>query len=116
MGDEITDRIGTLEQHIAELQDELKETRRQLTEAQLDKWKGRIDELEVQMSLGRLEATEQMNPVLEQLRNRWLDAQRQLSGATSTGRDVFGSLRSGVESAWDDLRKAIDDARGAGED
>ena len=113
---ELDARIAALEGHIKELSQELADTRKQLAEAQLDQWKGRIDELEVQLSLGKLEATEQMNPVLEQLRNRWLDAQRQLGGATSTAGDVFGSLRSGVESAWDDLRAAVRDARAKAED
>lgn len=112
---ELDDRINALEGHIKELSAELAETRKQLAEAQLDQWKGRIDELEVQLSLGKLEAEEQMNPVLEQLRNRWLDAQRQIGGATSTAGDVFGSLRSGVESAWDDLRQAVADARKSGD-
>lgn len=113
MDDATQQRIDALEQRITELSDELSATRRQLSEAQLDQWKGRIDDIEVQLGLARLEAQEQLSPVLEQLRNRWLDAQQQLGSATNAAGDVFGSLRSGVESAVDDLRAALRDARRA---
>lgn len=112
-------RIATLESHIAELQAELAETRRQLTDAQLDQWKGRIDELEVQMHLGRLDAEKQMEPVVEQLRNRWLDAREQVtqagSAAASAASDAFGALRQGVEQAMDQLREGARSARGKDE-
>jgi hypothetical protein len=110
------DRIAGLEARIAELQTQLGETRRQLTDAQLDQWKGRIDELEVQMHLGRLDAEEQMEPLVEQLRNWWLDAREQVatagSAATSVAGDAFDSLRSGVDQAMDQLRRGARSARG----
>lgn len=112
MDDATTSRIEQLETRIHELSDQLDATRRQLAEAQLDQWKGRIDDLEVQLNLAKLEASDTMSPVLEQLRNRWLDAQQQLTTAAGAAGDVFGSLRSGVESAFDDLRAAVRDARG----
>jgi chromosome segregation ATPase len=116
MSDDPTEaRIASLESHIAELQAELAETRRQLTDAQLDQWKGRIDELEVQMHLGRLDAEKQMEPVVEQLRNRWLDAREQVTQAGSTAAsvasDAFGALRQGVEQAMDQLRDGARTAR-----
>lgn len=99
------DRISGLEARITELQTELAATRKQLTDAQLDQWKGRIDELEVQMHLGRLDAEEQMAPVVEQLRNWWLDAREQVGNAGNAAGDAFSSLRSGVEQAMEQLRR-----------
>lgn len=113
--DPTEDRISGLEARITELQTELSETRRQLTDAQLDQWKGRIDELEVQMHLGRLDAEEQMAPVVEQLRNWWLDAREQIGSAGSTAGDAFSSLRSGVEQAMDQLRTGARSARSSTE-
>ena len=109
MSDDLTaERIARLEAHLAELQGELSETRRQLADAQLDQWKGRIDEIEVQMHLGRLDAEQQVEPVLEQLRNWWLDAREQLThasaSASSAATDAFSSLRQGVDKAMDQLR------------
>lgn len=112
-------RIAGLEAHIAELQAELAATRQQLTDAQLDQWKGRIDELEVQIHLGRLDAEQQMQPVLEQLRNWWLDAREQLShtgsAASSAAGDAFSSLRSGVDKAMDQLRDGFPLSRRQGD-
>jgi|LakMenEpi03Aug12_release.lakeMendotaPanAssembly.Ray.scaffolds.fasta_scaffold27047_6 chromosome segregation ATPase len=117
--DTTEDRIAGLEARITELQSELAATRQQLTDAQLDQWKGRIDELEVQMHLGRLDAEQQMEPVLEQLRNWWLDAREQLtqtgSAASSLAGDTFASLRSGVDKAMDQLRDGMRSARRPGD-
>jgi chromosome segregation ATPase len=111
MDDAAQERIAELERKVHELADELAATRQQLAEAQLDQWKGRIDDIEVQLSLAKAEARDQMEPVLDQLRNRWLDAQRQVGSAAGAASDVFGSLRSGVESAVEDLRASLRDAR-----
>lgn len=111
MADATEDRIAGLEARIADLQTELAATRKQLTDAQLDQWKGRIDELEVQMHLGRLDAEEQMEPVVEQLRNWWLDARDQVSQAGSAAGDAFSSLRSGLEQAMEQVRRGASAAR-----
>lgn len=117
MAEEQADRIAELEGRVAELTDELSATRKQLADAQLDQWKARIDELEVQMHLGRLEAEQQVQPVVDQLRDRWLDARDQIASASSAAGDVFGSLRSSVEAAMEDLRSGMREARSqAGDD
>jgi uncharacterized coiled-coil DUF342 family protein len=114
------DRVSALEARIVQLQTQLSETRNQLTDAQLDQWKGRIDELEVQMHLGRLDAREQIAPIVEQLRNWWLDARSQIGharsqmgNATTTAGDAFSSLRTGVEEAMEQLRSGARAARGS---
>jgi predicted nucleic acid-binding Zn-ribbon protein len=104
-------RMSALEARITDLQEQLSNTKQQLTDAQLDQWKGRIDEIEVQMSLGRMEAQEQLEPMIEQLRNRWLDAQTQLRTAGSAASDVFAALRVGLEQAMDQLREGARMAR-----
>lgn len=110
MADDIHQRVDDLEARLRELTEQLTSTRQQLAEAQLDQWKGRLDDIEVQLSLARLEAREQLTPVLEQLRGRVLDAQRQLSTAAGAANDVALSLRSGFEAAVDDLRVGLRDA------
>jgi predicted nucleic acid-binding Zn-ribbon protein len=104
-------RMEALQNQITALQEQLAETRQQLVDAQLDQWKGRIDELEVQMSLGRMEAQEQLEPMVEQLRNRWLDAQTQIRSASTTAGDVFTALRMSVEQAMEQVREGARTAR-----
>jgi hypothetical protein len=106
-----TDRISSLEGQIADLERQLGEMRRQLSEAELDQWRGRIDDLEVQVHLGTLDVRDRLSPLIEDLRNAWLDAREQLSGSTETASDVVTTLRKGLEQAMGEIRAAVLEAR-----
>lgn len=105
------DEIRRLEGRIAELEKEQAALQRQLAQAQIDQWEGRIDDLEVQVHLGSLEVQDRLDPLLETLRNRWLDAKEQVNRSSDTAGDVFATLRSGLEQAMSDIRSAVSDAR-----
>jgi len=105
--------IERLEKRIHDLETEQEGLRKQLAQAQIDQWEGRIDDLEVQVHLGTLEASDRIDPLVEALRNRWLDAREQVSRAPSTTGDVLDALRSGLEQAMRDIRTAILDAKDA---
>jgi hypothetical protein len=105
------DRIAQLERQINDLDEQIADLRTQLMRAELDQWQGRIDDLEVQIHLGSMAASDRLAPFVEELRNRWLDAQRQLDGASSTASDVAGTLLRGLEQAMKDIRAAVLDAR-----
>jgi hypothetical protein len=108
---DMADDINRLEGRIAELEKEQAALHRQLAQAQIDQWEGRIDDLEVQVHLGSREVADRLDPLVETLRNRWLDAREQMSRSTDTAGDVFATLRSGLEQAMADIRSAVDDAR-----
>jgi len=99
-----------LEARVAALEEQLHALRSELVEGQLDDWKARIDQLEVQAHLGQMEARGEIEPLLEQMRNRLLDARQQLDRVGGAAGDAVGSLSDGVKSAVDDLRKALSDA------
>lgn len=99
-----------LEARVKALEDQLAQLRSELMEGQLDEWKARIDQLEVQAHLGQMDAAGQLEPLLEQLRNRWLDARTQLDRLGGAAGDAVSSVSDGVRSAMDDLRKALSDA------
>lgn len=96
-------RVAALEEQIASL-------REQLLEGQLEEWKSRIDQLELQAHLGEMEARGEIEPLLEQLRNRWLDARAQLDRVGGRAGDAVSTVTDGVRSAFDDLRTALSDA------
>lgn len=73
--------------------------------------RGRIDDIEVQVHLGSLDLRDQLTPVIEDLRDAWLDASAKVSDSTDTASDVLGTLRTGLESAMDEIRKAVSEAR-----
>ena len=105
------DRITGLEAQIRKLQAQQAELRKQLARAQLDQWRGRIEDLEVQMHLGAMEASDKLTTLMHQLRGKWADARRQFEENISTASGVADTVRTGLENAFDDLRKALLEAR-----
>lgn len=105
------DRIAILESEIRELRVQQAELRKQLAEAQLDQWRGRVEELEVQMHLGAMEANDKATALMDQLRDRWADARRQLEQSVATASSVAETVRTGLEKAVEDVRKALLESR-----
>lgn len=100
-------RIAGLEAQIEELKSKQDSLNRQLARAQRDQWQGRIEDLEVQVHLGAMEANDRAKARLEQLRSTWAEVRSQVDGASSTASEVGETLRNGLESAVRDLRKAL---------
>jgi len=96
-----------LEGRVHALETQLDDLRRRLAESELDDWKARIDQLEVQAHLGEMEAEEQLEPLIEQMRNRLLDARAQFDKAGTVAGDALGTLTDGVRSAAKDLGDAL---------
>ena len=105
------DRITGLEAQIRKLQAEQAKLRKQLVRAQLDQWRGRIEDLEVQMHLGAMETSDQLTALTHQLRGKWADARRQFEENVSSASDVADTVRTGLENAFDNLRNALPEAR-----
>lgn len=101
------DRIAKLEAEIGQLRAHQTDLRKQLAEAQLDQWRGRVEDLEVQMHLGAMDASDKVTALTERLRDNWADARRQLEQSVTTASSVADTVRSGLEKAFDDLRKAL---------
>lgn len=105
------DRIAGLQGQVTDLEQQLIQMRQQLSRAELDQWRGRIDDLEVQAHLASLDVRDQLRPLIKDLRNVWLDARDQLSGTGDTAADVVDTLRGGLERAMGEIRSAVLDAR-----
>jgi gas vesicle protein len=101
------ERIAELEDQIHKLHDQQADLRKQLAKAQLDQWQGRIEDLEVQMHLGAVEASDKAHAQMNKLRDRWADARRQFEESVRTASSVADTVRTGLEKAFDDLRKAL---------
>lgn len=101
------DRIAKLEEQIGNLHDQQVDLRKQLTKAQLDQWQGRVDDLEVQVHLWGKQASDKATTLMGQLRGKWADSRRQFEESISTASSVSDALRTGLEKAYTDLRKAL---------
>jgi chromosome segregation ATPase len=105
------ERIKKLEAQIKRLETKQSDLYDQLAEARLDQWKGRLEDLEVQARLGAMDTNERVAAVMQKARDRWDEARKQLSGATAVAGDVVETVRGGFETALDDLRRALLDAK-----
>jgi hypothetical protein len=105
------DRVTKLEAQIDKLEVRQAELYEQLAEARLDQWKARLEDLEVQMHLGAMDTNDRLTALVQRARDRWDDAKFRLTEATSTAGDVIESVRTGIDSALNDLRQALIDAR-----
>ena len=101
------DRIAELEAQLGKLHADLADLRKQLAKAQIDQWQGRIEDLEVQMHLGAMEASDRLTALMDRLRNQWADSRRQFEEGISTASSVGATVRAGLENAFEDLRKAL---------
>jgi gas vesicle protein len=101
------ERIAKLEAQIEKLHARQGELHKQLTKAQIDQWQGRIEDLEVQMHLGAADTSDKLTALMDQLRGKWADAQRQFEDATSTASSVADTVRGGLENAFKEVRKAL---------
>ena len=108
-----SDQIGQLQAQIDDLEAEVARLRHQLADAELDQWLNQIDDLEVQVHLASLDAKDRLTPLLEDLRNAWLEARAGISSTTDTAADVVDKVRSGLEQAMREVRRAALDARSA---
>lgn len=78
-----SDRIASLESQIKVLKVEQSELIRHQAQVELDKWRGRIDDLEVQMHLGAMEVDQLLAPLLEKMQHAWTEAKALLDGKPS---------------------------------
>jgi predicted nucleic acid-binding Zn-ribbon protein len=101
------ERIAKLEAQIDELRAKLADLQKRLTKAQLDQWQGRIEDLEVQLHLGAKDTSDRLNALMARLRATLADARKQVEGKTSTATSVADTVRTGLEKAFAELRKAL---------
>ncbi len=107
----IEERISLLEDQIEKLYAKQAELRKELAKAQLDQWQARIEDLEVQMHLGAMDANDKVAALMRQVRDKWSDARRQFDEAASTASGMADAVRTGLETAIGELRKALLDYR-----
>jgi ribosomal protein L29 len=99
------------EKRIEELEAEILALRTEVAQARFEQWAGRIDDLEVQAHLARMEADDRVAALISDVRSRIAKgrAQARVAGATATG--VADALTEGVEKAIKDLRQSLVKAR-----
>ncbi len=79
----------------------------------LEEWRGKIDELLVQVDLASKDVSGEVRDRATAAQNAYLAAKNQLRQIPKDAGSNLGSLRSGVERLLDDLRQAYQSAEAA---
>jgi ElaB/YqjD/DUF883 family membrane-anchored ribosome-binding protein len=79
----------------------------------LEEWRGKIDELLVQVDLASKDISEDVRNRATAAENAYLAAKNKLSEIPKDAGSNLGSLRTGVEKLLDDLRQAYQSAEAA---
>jgi len=79
----------------------------------LDEWRGKIDELLVQVDLASKDLSGDVRDRATAAQNAYLAAKNKLLQIPKDAGSNLGSLRSGVEQLLDDLRQAYQSAEAA---
>jgi hypothetical protein len=88
-----------------------KELYKQKKQAQLDEWKAEVDKLKAKTSGASADAQLKMIKQIKSLESRIEDAKARLAEITNAGEDAWKTLKKGVESSWDSLKSAVNEAK-----
>lgn len=105
------ERIAHLEARLDKLSEDHTTVTRQLSQAHVDQWQARIDDIELQMRLSTTRATERLDELNSELHTRWTDARGQMERASTTTTAVAETLYTGLDHAYKDLRDALLESR-----
>ncbi|WP_460937600.1 hypothetical protein [Phycicoccus ginsengisoli] len=103
---ELRERIDQLQAEIIGLRVELAHTR-------IEQWAGRLDDLELQYHLGRMEADERLAAALADVRHRIARARQRAEARSEAAGEAVEAVTGGLERAFADLRQAMVQARDA---
>ena len=88
-----------------------KELYEQKKQAQLDEWTADIVKLKAKASMATADAQLKINEHIRELEAEFGETKSQLSQLKESAEDTYESMKTGVESAWDKLASAFDDAK-----
>jgi hypothetical protein len=105
---EQTETIEQLRHDVREFQELLVELGRETVQATLDAWRARIDNLRLQVDLGRMEVDDEVGESIGRAETAWAAARDRLTAASFEASDVRLALSEGLEAARSDLQAAVD--------
>ncbi len=87
-----------------------KELYQQKMQAQLDEWSAEVDKLKAKASGASADAQLKLNKEIEELEGKIEQGKANLAEIADTSEDAWGSIKKGVESAWDSMKSSFSDA------
>lgn len=105
------DRIKALEDQLEALKVEQAAVRKQLAQAETDRWQERIDDVELQVHLGAMETNEKVRGLLDELHHRWATGKAQIERSSAAAGEGAEAVRTSLRTAFSDIRKALLDTK-----
>jgi len=103
-----TEIVEQLRHDVREFEELLVELGRETVRATLDAWRARIDNLRLQVDLGRMEADDEVTASIGSAESVWATARDRLTAASLEASDVRVALSEGLQAARADLQAAVD--------
>ena len=104
MSEDLQARIDQLEQRI----DELEKTS---VDAHLEEWKAKIDNLQLQASLAKMDGKDEVKSSIDRLNDTWNGVRDRLEKIAGDGRRATDSIANGLRSAGSEIKDSFDQAR-----
>jgi hypothetical protein len=87
-----------------------KDLYQQKKQAQLDEWQAEIDKLKARASMASADAQLEMNKQITAMESHIKVGKAKLTELAQTSEEAWGSIKLGVDSAWDAMKSAVGDA------
>lgn len=103
-------RIEELERQVEALTDRVESLTEAVADAAVENWQTRIEQLQLQAALGRMEVRDEITPVMERLRNAFEAARSELTEVPAVVGEAAEELRPALrrfEKAFDEARRAL---------
>lgn len=110
---EAAEAVEALREEVARLDRKIDALSARVTDMVMKGWEGRIDQLQLQAALGRMEVRDEVEPRLQRLRKAFEAARSQLTPIPGMVSDALEDTSADLGPVLDQLERAYKDAKAA---
>jgi hypothetical protein len=103
-------QMSDVNERLSAIEARLDELERTSVESRLEQFRGRIDDLRVQSSLARLDARDEVKASFDSVESAWREVRSALENLGSDGRSAGATVAEKAKAAFGDLRSALERA------
>lgn len=103
-------RVDELERKVEDLSNRFEKLTEAVADTAVENWQTRMGQLQLQAALGRMEAREEIAPIMDRLRSAFEAARSELTEVPSLVGEAAEDLRPALrrfEKAFDEARRAL---------
>ena len=77
---------------------------------EIDEWRGKLDDLKVRANLGKMEARDRLQAVLEDLHQRVEESEEKLHHVSEATAETWSEIGHAFKTTWHDVKTSIEHA------